>query len=146
MTSFEFGDVVLVHFPQSGTAARKQRPGIVVLDIGDADLVIAPITSKARSHVGDLALANLSGTGLIRPSWVRLAKVATLLKTDLVRALGRLSSPDRTLVAQNLAGTVWGLRIVGTRSNGTPMFTHEANLFGRHRIYQRRLNPRLFSG
>jgi mRNA interferase MazF len=101
MTNFEFGDVVLVHFPQSGTTARKQRPGKVVLDIGDADLVIAPITSKARVQAGDLLLKNLSGTGLIRPSWVRLAKVATLLKSDLVRALGRLSSVDRKQLAQN---------------------------------------------
>jgi mRNA interferase MazF len=81
MTSYEFGDVVLVNFPQSGTTARKQRPGIVMLDIHDADLVIAPVTSKARLQAGDIALSNLGGTGLIRPSWVRLAKVATLLKT-----------------------------------------------------------------
>ena len=101
MTSFEFGDVVLVYFPQSGTTARKQRPGIIVLDIGDADLVIAPVTSKARTQAGDVPLTILPGTGLIRPSWVRMAKVATLLKTDLVRALGRLSPPDRNQLAQN---------------------------------------------
>jgi mRNA interferase MazF len=101
MTNFEFGDVVLVHFPQLGTSSRKQRPGIVVLDIGDADLVIAPVTSKPRSQAGDLALAGLPGTGLIRPSWVRLAKAATLLKSDLVRALGRLSPADRSQLAQN---------------------------------------------
>ncbi len=101
MTSYSFGDVVLVRFPQSGTTARKQRPGIIVLDIGDADLVIAPITSKARTQMGDMRLADLAGTGLIRPSWVRLAKVATLLKTDVVRALGRLSPPDRNLLGQN---------------------------------------------
>lgn len=100
MTSYEFGAVVLVHFPQSGTTARKQRPGIVVLDIGDADLVIAPVTSKTRVQSGDMSLASLSGTGLIRPSCVRLAKVATLLKTDLVRALGRLSLADRNQLAQ----------------------------------------------
>ena len=48
MTSYDFGDVVLVHFPQSGATARKQRPGvIVILDIGDADLVIAPVTSQS---------------------------------------------------------------------------------------------------
>jgi mRNA interferase MazF len=99
MTNYEFGSVVLVLFPQSGTAARKQRPGIVVLDIGDADLVIAPVTSKPRSQAGDLPLASLTGTGLIRPSWVRLAKIATLLKTDLVRALGRLTDGDRQQLA-----------------------------------------------
>ena len=54
MTNYEFGSVVLVFFPQSGTAARKQRPGIVVLDIGDADLVIAPVTSRPRHQAGDL--------------------------------------------------------------------------------------------
>jgi mRNA interferase MazF len=73
MTSYEFGDVVLVSFPHSGSSNRKQRPGIVVLDIDDADLVIAPVTSKARSQAGDIAVRQLVGTGLIRPSWVRLA-------------------------------------------------------------------------
>jgi mRNA interferase MazF len=101
MTSYSFGDVVLVHFPQSGKSARKQRPGIVVLDISDADLVIAPVTSQLRSQTGDLEIDNLNGTGLLRPSWVRLAKVATLLKSDVIRTLGRLSSSDRTLIAQN---------------------------------------------
>jgi mRNA interferase MazF len=101
MTTYNFGDVVLVHFPQSGTATRKQRPGIVVLDIDDADIVIAPVTSTARSQLGDIQLADKSGTGLIRQSWVRLAKVATLLKSDVVRALGRVSAPDRNVVAKN---------------------------------------------
>jgi hypothetical protein len=54
MTNYEFGTVVLVHFPQSGTAVKKQRPGIVVLDIGDADLVVAPVTSKHRQQAGDV--------------------------------------------------------------------------------------------
>jgi mRNA-degrading endonuclease toxin of MazEF toxin-antitoxin module len=99
MTNYEFGAVVLVHFPQSGTAIKKQRPGIVVLDIGDADLVVAPVTSKQRQQAGDVALTSLLGTGLIRPSWIRLAKVATLLKSDLVRTLGRLADGDRQQVA-----------------------------------------------
>jgi mRNA-degrading endonuclease toxin of MazEF toxin-antitoxin module len=100
MTNYEFGAVVLVYFPQSGITTKKQRPGVVVLDIGDADLVIAPVTSKPRHQAGDLPVAQLSGSGLIKPSWVRLAKVATLLKTDLVRVLGRLSDGDRKQVAQ----------------------------------------------
>ena len=95
MTNFEFGTVVLIRFPQSGTNARKQRPGIVMLDIGDLDLVIAPVTSKARSQPGDISLADLKGSGLIRSPWVRLAKVATLLKPDVVRVLGRVSSQER---------------------------------------------------
>jgi mRNA interferase MazF len=101
MTSYDYGDVVLVHFPQSGTIARKQRPGVVVLDTGDDDVAIAPVTSKARSHAGDFAVSQLAGTGLIRPSCVRLAKVATLLKSDLIRTMGRLPTADRTQLAQN---------------------------------------------
>ena len=99
MTNYEFGTVVLIHFPQSGTTLRKQRPGVVVLDIGDADLIIAPVTSKPRHQSGDFPVTSLSGTGLIRSSWVRLAKVATLLKTDLVRVLGRLTDSDRQQLA-----------------------------------------------
>jgi mRNA interferase MazF len=101
MTTFKFGDVVLIHFPQSGAAARKQRPGIVVLDIGDSDLIVAPVTSRDRTHAGDIALADLSGSGLLRASWVRLAKAATLLKSDVIRRLGRLSFNQRNQIAHD---------------------------------------------
>jgi mRNA interferase MazF len=100
MTTYKFGDVVLVQFPQSGTTARKQRPGIVVLDIGDADLVVAPVTSKARFLAGDRSIGNLTGSGLVLPSWVRLAKVVALLKSDVVRKLGRLSDAERAEIAR----------------------------------------------
>src|ERR1041384_7663571 len=62
MTNYEFAEVVLVRFPQSGSNSWKQRPGIVMLDIGDADIVIAPVTSKTRSQAGDIALASLHGS------------------------------------------------------------------------------------
>lgn len=101
MTNYNFGDVVLIHFPQSNSTARKQRPGIVVLDIGDADLVIVPVTSQSRSQVGDNKIASHSEAGLICPSWMRLAKVATLLKSDIVRALGRLTESDRAQLASD---------------------------------------------
>ena len=80
-------------------AARKQRPGVVVLDVGDADVVIAPVTSKSRSGTGDIALKNSYAAGLVRVSWVRLGKVATLLKGDVVKKLGRLDGSERNEVA-----------------------------------------------
>jgi mRNA-degrading endonuclease toxin of MazEF toxin-antitoxin module len=52
MTNYEFGDVVLVDFPQSGIDETKRRPALVVLDIGDADVVLAPITTRERSRRG----------------------------------------------------------------------------------------------
>ena len=42
MTSYKFGEVVLVEFP--GVIRTKRRPALVILDIGDADVVLAPIT------------------------------------------------------------------------------------------------------
>ena len=95
MTSYEFGDIVLVAFPQSGTSQRKRRPALVVLDIGDADVVLAPITIRERSGRGDYRLRDWSAGGLLRESWVRLAKIACLEKRDITRRLGRLTDVDR---------------------------------------------------
>ena len=58
MTTYEVGDAVLVAFPQSGSEPRKKRPALVILDIGDADVVLAPITTRERTGPGDLQLQN----------------------------------------------------------------------------------------
>lgn len=102
MTNYEVGEVVLVDFPQSGTGRRKRRPALVILDIGDADVILAPITTKERSGRGDLNLRDWSASGLLRESWVRLAKIACLDKSDITRSLGRLSDHDKDMLA-----TLW---------------------------------------
>jgi mRNA interferase MazF len=99
MTNYEFGDIVLVAFPQSGISQRKRRPALVILDIGDADVVLAPITTRARSGRGDYQLHDWSASGLLRTSWVRLAKVACLEKTDITRHLGRLTDVDKAALS-----------------------------------------------
>jgi hypothetical protein len=76
---------------------------VVVLDIGDADVVVVPVTSVARSLAGDHALADWSHAGLIKPSWVRLAKVFFALKIEVGTKYGRLSDSDRALIAQSWA-------------------------------------------
>jgi mRNA interferase MazF len=96
MTTYECGDLVLVEFPQSGTPQRQRRPALVVLDIGDADVVLAPITTHHRTARGDASLQDWAANGLLRLSWVRLAKVVCLEKRDMTRHLGRLSAPDHT--------------------------------------------------
>jgi mRNA interferase MazF len=95
MTSYEWGDVVLVEFPQSGLNRRKRRPALVVLDLGDADVVLAPITTRERSGPGDYKLRDWSTSGLLRESWVRLAKIACLQKSDVNRRLGRITERDK---------------------------------------------------
>ncbi len=100
MTTYEFGEVVLVDFPQSGTATRKRRPALVVLDIGDADVVLAPITTRRWSGRGDYEVGEWLAGGLLRASWVRLAKIACLEKRDISRRLGRLTDDDRDQLRQ----------------------------------------------
>lgn len=98
MTPYKFGDIVLVSFPQTGIDTKKKRPALVLLDVGDADFVLAPITTRNRSGPGDRRLTDWAGAGLLRESWVRLGKVACLPKADVVRSLGRLAGSDRAAV------------------------------------------------
>jgi len=108
MTTYKFGEVVLVDFPQVGTTARKKRPALVVLDIGDADIVLAPITTRRRSGRGDYALQEWSACGLLRASWVRLAKIACLDKRAISRRLGQVTERDQARL-RDLWQTVYAL-------------------------------------
>ncbi|MCP3957855.1 MAG: type II toxin-antitoxin system PemK/MazF family toxin [bacterium] len=100
MTSYELGEIVLIAFPQTGTTVKKKRPALVVLDIGDADLVLAPITSRRRSSPGDCRLRSWSKAGLLRPSWVRLAKVVCLEKSTITRQLGKLPAHEIRMLVE----------------------------------------------
>ncbi len=100
MTSYKFGEIVLIDFPQSGTVQRKKRPALIVLDIGDADIILAPITTKERSDQGDYKLKDWRSSGLLRESWVRLAKIVCLKKDDIIRRLGRLTNHDKDMVSK----------------------------------------------
>ncbi len=102
MIRYEFGDVVLVDFPLSGTSQRKRRPALVILDTKDKDVVLAPITTVERSGQGDYKLKDWSASGLLKTSWVRLAKIACLNKGDIIRRLGHLIDHDKQRVV-----TLW---------------------------------------
>ena len=95
MTNYEFGEIILIDFPQPDSASRKRRPALVVLDINDADIILAPITTKERTGQGDYKLRGWKSSGLLRESWVRLAKIACLGKQDITRRLGQLSEHDK---------------------------------------------------
>lgn len=45
MTNYQPGDLVLIAFPYAGGMQSKQRPGLVILDTGDADVVVARVTT-----------------------------------------------------------------------------------------------------
>jgi mRNA interferase MazF len=60
MTLYKPGDVVLVRFPFTSGAAAKLRPALVILDAGDADLLVARITTHSSDTPFDFALIEWS--------------------------------------------------------------------------------------
>lgn len=94
MTKYKLGDVVLVVFSQTD-GKRKQRPALVILDTGDDDIVLAPITTTKRKNKGDYKIENWQQSGLLLNSWVRLAKITCLNKSDIYKNLGIFSIGDK---------------------------------------------------
>jgi len=97
MTKYKFGDIVLVVFSQTD-GKKKQRPALVILDTGDDDIVLAPITTTERKSKGDYKIKNWQQSGLLLDSWVRLAKIACLNKNDIYKTLGTFSINDKKQV------------------------------------------------
>ena len=99
MTSFRPGDLVLVAFPYAGSTQVKRRPALVVLDTGDADVVVARVTTQQHQTPNDVAIADWQGAGLLAPSVVRTHKLATVEKALIRRWLGALQPVDRRRVS-----------------------------------------------
>ena len=102
MIRYPSGEIVLVHYPFTGNGRYKLRPGLVILDTGDDDCMVAKITSREQSSTYDVALLEWRQDGLIKPSIVRLHKLHTLEKTAIVKTLGRLVANDRQTVSAAL--------------------------------------------
>ena len=78
MKNYRQGEIVLLAFPFVGGTGTKRRPALVLLDTGNADIVVARITSQAARSSFDVELTEWQADGLLLPSIVRLHKVATL--------------------------------------------------------------------
>ena len=101
MTACKVGDVVSVEFPYADFQVRKRRPGLVLA--ADAqDVLLARLTTHAPRDGSDIALQDWSGTGLPKPSTVRLLKLAVVDARLVHHKIGRLSAHDAGLVASAL--------------------------------------------
>lgn len=92
--SFSPGDVLLVPVVFSDGSGHKKRPVVIVYDSGDADLLVAPMTSQAVRSMRDVPVVNWQQAGLRLPSIVRLEKLATVEKSTVAGKMGRLAPDD----------------------------------------------------
>jgi mRNA interferase MazF len=107
------GDVVLVRFPFAELAAAKKRPALVLARIARSArhrlAILAMITSQVEALrlEGDVLLAQWRRAGLLHPSLLRVAKVATVDEELIEKTIGHLAPPDRT-AAQSAFRAVFG--------------------------------------
>lgn len=94
MPRYQSGDIVLAIFPFTDLHEHKKRPGLVLLDTDDSDVILARITSKILKSQFDVSIIQWAKAGLVAPSVVRLHKVIALHKTRIYMKLGELGGSD----------------------------------------------------
>ncbi|WP_198018143.1 type II toxin-antitoxin system PemK/MazF family toxin [Hippea jasoniae] len=70
------------------------RPAMVLVDTGDEDIIVSKITSQKRDVDTDLDITNWQKKGLLRKSYVRLSKIATLNRRDIKKKISTLEKSD----------------------------------------------------
>ena len=71
------GDIVIAMFPYTDLSGAKDRPSVVVANVGMGDWILCEITGSPRSRPGDIAIGpgdmqvgRLSPDSRVRPSRV----------------------------------------------------------------------------
>jgi len=104
MATFQPGEAVLILFPFTDGAGARQRPALVLMDSGDADLLLARVTTQPCQTAFDCPLVDWAEAGLKAPSWARLHKLATLSKELVRKRLGSVSNADWEQVCRAYGG------------------------------------------
>jgi mRNA interferase MazF len=105
MTTYQAGDLLLIQFSQTSGTPGALRPGLVLIDTGDLDVVVARITRQTYRTPHDVEVTDWRTAGLVGPSVIRLHKIATVEKALIQRKLGSLQATDRAAVANVLQQT-----------------------------------------
>lgn len=102
MEQYKPGEILLLKFPFSDASDVKRRPALVLIDVGDNDVVVARVTTHHTRSSFDVEIKNWQEAGLKAASVIRLDKLATLEKNLIDRKLGRLSIEDWARVRSKL--------------------------------------------
>jgi len=94
MTSYNFGDIVLIGFPHTDLQGISKRPAIVLYDSGDQDVLLARITTQEYTTETDYKIPDWQKSGLLAESYIRLGKQATIEKRFVIKKLGALETKE----------------------------------------------------
>lgn len=96
MTTYNFGDIILVPFPFTDQATSKKRPAVVVSsDVYNSDrpdIILMAVTSQMRhlGKTGETVVEDWQEAGLLKPSLIKPI-LTTIEKSLVLKKLGRLS-------------------------------------------------------
>jgi mRNA interferase MazF len=108
MTSYSFGDVVVVPVIFSDQSGSKKRPAVVVSSAayhqGRSDVILMAVTSQVRAsgRIGEIPVSGWKEAGLLKPSVLK-PLLFTLDRALFLRRLGRLEKSDRRSLRRVLA-------------------------------------------
>lgn len=94
MTTYNFGEIVLIGFPHTDLQGISKRPAIILFDSGDKDARVARITTQEYTTEADYKIQECRKCGLLTESYVRLSKQATIEKRYIIKRLGVLEGAE----------------------------------------------------
>lgn len=107
MTTYSFGDIVLVPFPFTDQSTIKKRPAVIIssqdYDRNRPDIILMAVTSQMRSagFYGDMTVKKWKQAGLLKPSVIK--PICTTVEKSLVlKKLGKLDEQDRATLDETL--------------------------------------------
>ncbi len=107
MTSYEFGDLVLVPFPFTDQSATKRRPAVIISSAAyhrtRPDVLIMAVTSQhaTRLFLGEVQVQDWKSAGLLKPSILKPV-ITTLDPSLILKKLGNLSATDQAALRHAL--------------------------------------------
>jgi mRNA interferase MazF len=102
MIKYELGDILLIQFPFTDPSKVSKRPAVVLYDNGDMDVLLCRVTTRPCFSSTDFKVADWRKIGLLRESYIRVGKMATLEKDIVDRKLGSLKDDDIVRIRQIL--------------------------------------------
>ncbi|MBD2188292.1 type II toxin-antitoxin system PemK/MazF family toxin [Pseudanabaena mucicola] len=99
MTTYKFGDVLLVSFPFTDQTTTKKRPTIVIsseiYNQSKLDILLIAVTSQVKMPLqfGEILITDWSNAGLLKPSLIKPI-ITTLEKQLVIKKLGKLETTD----------------------------------------------------